>query len=413
MTQLSNIPPFRALVVEDHSFQRDIIVQALRLSGASEVREAVNGFDAISVMEDAGQAFDILICDLNMPGMDGLEFLRHMAERRCATSVILASGLNPSIIRTAEVMARTYGVRLLGAVEKPITRSKLLPLLLRHMGQQLVVSHPYAESMTVADIRVGMARHQFEPFFQPKINMRKGTLAGVEALMRWRHPDLGIIPPSAFIPAMELHGLITDATHRLLEYALDVHKGWQRLGQSIPIAINVAVESLADTQLPEHFGAMVHGAGLDPEVVTIEVTETSAMTDLGHSLETLARLRMKGFGLSIDDYGTGFSSMQQLARIPFNELKIDQAFVTHSGSQPVLHALLESSVGIGRRLGLKTVAEGVESEEDWEAVAQCGCDVAQGFFAARPMPAHEMLDWYDGWRGVYNARPQLGPAKLM
>ena len=139
--------------------------------------------------------------------------------------------------------------------------------------------------------------------------------------------------------------------------------------------------------------------GLRAESFTIEVTETVAMTDLGHSLETLARLRMKGFGLSIDDYGTGFSSMQQLTRVPVSELKIDQVFVTGSAKQDVLQALLGTSVTMAKRLKLRSVAEGVESEQDWQTVARLGCDVAQGFFIGRPMPYDELIGWYNTWMG--------------
>jgi EAL domain-containing protein (putative c-di-GMP-specific phosphodiesterase class I) len=167
----------------------------------------------------------------------------------------------------------------------------------------------------------------------------------------------------------------------------------------VPIAINVSVESLGDTDLPDQLAQRVAEAGLDPSWVTIEVTESTAMTDFGLSLETLARLRMKGFGLSIDDYGTGFSSMQQLARIPFTELKIDQVFVTGASRQPILRTLFETSLTLARRLGLKSVAEGIESDADWDLAAGAGCEVAQGYHIARPMPAEDLLGWYQGWRG--------------
>lgn len=146
---------------------------------------------------------------------------------------------------------------------------------------------------------------------------------------------------------------------------------------------------------------MVTKAGLTPESFTIEVTETVSMTDLGHSLETLARLRMKGFGLSIDDYGTGFSSMQQLTRVPFSELKIDQVFVTGAAKQEVLQALLGTSVTMAKRLKLRSVAEGVETEQDWQTVAKLGCDVAQGYFIGKPMPRDELGPWYREWMGLH------------
>jgi EAL domain-containing protein (putative c-di-GMP-specific phosphodiesterase class I)/FixJ family two-component response regulator len=397
ITALSHIPPFRALVIEDHDFQRSIAAQVLKLCGAIGVGEAANGAAAIAAIDKAADPFDVLVCDLNMPDMDGLEFLRHMGKRHCSSSVIIVSGLDEAITRSAEAMGQIYGVRLLGAMEKPITRSKLVPLLLRHFGQQRMPSHSQTEPIPIAEIEKGLEEHQFVPFFQPKIDMRQRRLAGVEALMRWHHPERGVLTPDAFIAIMEKNGLITRGTYEILDSALASCRYWDGYGHTVPLAINVSVESLSDTSLPEQLEARVQAVNLAPELVTVEVTESTAMTDLGHCLETLARLRMKGFGLSIDDYGTGFSSMQQLTRIPFSELKIDQTFVTGSARQPLLRALLESSVNMGRRLGLKTVAEGVESDEDWDVVERAGCDVAQGYFIAKPMPAAELLTWYEGW----------------
>ena len=163
------------------------------------------------------------------------------------------------------------------------------------------------------------------------------------------------------------------------------------------------MDSLVDTSLPDKLARMVTDAGLHPESFTVEVTETVAMTDLGHSLETLARLRMKGFGLSIDDYGTGFSSMQQLTRVPFNKLKIDQVFVTGSSRQDVLQALLGTSVTMAKSLKLKSVAEGVETEQDWQTVARLGCDIAQGYFIGMPMPPEDLVGWHEDWVGLHRS----------
>lgn len=400
--QKSEVPPFRAMILEDHDFQRRIGKQVLKVCGATDIVEAANGADAIALLEN-GNAVDILVCDLNMPGMDGLEFLRHIGHRKSASSVILASGMEASIIRAAETMARSYGVSTLGVIEKPLSESKLLPLILRHFGQSLIGPKAKLDPMPLEEIESGIAKRQFEPFFQPKVYMRNCKLAGVEALTRWRHPERGLIPPGAFIPVMEAHDLISDITFVLIERALACGARWKEQGLETPIAVNLSVNSLSDTSLPDKMSAMVAAAGLTPEALVVEVTETVAMTDLGHSLETLARLRMKGFGLSIDDYGTGFSSMQQLTRVPFSELKIDQMFVTGAGKQDVLQALLGTSVTMAKQLRLKSVAEGVETIQDWETAAGLGCDVAQGYFIGKPMPADQIIPWYSEWMGVSTA----------
>ncbi len=293
--------------------------------------------------------------------------------------------------------------RIVGAVEKPLSEGKLLPLILRHFGQSLIPPRPQTKSMPVGEIREAILEGQFEPFFQPKVFMHNCKLAGVEALMRWRHPKLGIIQPGAFIPVMEANGLISEVTFTLVEKALADCAEWHKQGLDTSVAFNLSVDSLRDTTLPDKLSRMAAAAGLHPESFTIEVTETVAMTDLGHSLETLARLRMKGFGLSIDDYGTGFSSMQQLTRVPFSELKIDQIFVTGAAKQDVLQALLGTSVTMAQRLKLRSVAEGVETEQDWQVVARLGCDVAQGYFIGKPMPANELVTWYNTWMGTHES----------
>ena len=399
MDQLS-VPLFSALILEDHDFQRKIGAQVLRHCGAADVHEAGDGVSALDLIKEIPQDIDVLLCDLKMPGMDGLAFLRHLAEQGCTSSVILASALDPSIIRAAEIMAKSYGIRIVGVVDKPLSRAKLMPLLLRHFSQQLGRPRQRVEPMPLEEIAEGVRHSQFLPFFQPKVDLRSGTLVGVESLMRWRHPERGWIMPAAFIPVMEANGLIADVTFKLIEQSLAWCRRWHEAGLDVPIAINVSVESLRDTGLPDRLESLIAAAGLKPNAMTIEVTETVAMTDIGHSLETLARCRMKGFDLSIDDYGTGFSSMQQLTRLPLSELKIDQTFVTGAADEPVLQALIETSVTMAKRLGLKTVAEGIETSDDWDVIARLGCECAQGYFIAKPMAGEHLVDWYTSWLGV-------------
>jgi EAL domain-containing protein (putative c-di-GMP-specific phosphodiesterase class I) len=399
MGETTAIPSFRALLLEDHDFQRRIGVDMLTACGAAEVLQAADGQSALDIIKASDQPIDLLVCDLNLPRMDGLEVLRHLGERRCTMSVIVASSHDVSILRAAEIMAKSYGIRIIGAVEKPLTRAKLMPMVLRHFSQTLAKPRPPTELMPLDEVASGIDRRQFLAHFQPKIDIRSGTMVGVEALMRWHHPERGLIPPVAFIPVMEAHGLISPATFMMIETALAEANRWREAGLDVPVAINVSVDSLTDTKLPDRLVALTRQAGLTPGCLTIEVTETVAMTDLGHSLETLARCRMKGFELSIDDYGTGFASMQQLTRLPLSELKIDQSFVTGATGTIILEALIETSVAMARRLDLKTVAEGIESIDDWQLVSRLGCDIAQGYFIAKPMPGDQVPRWYAQWLG--------------
>lgn len=399
MGESTAIPSFRALLLEDHDFQRRIGTDMLTACGAAEVLQAADGQSALDLIKASDQPIDLLVCDLNLPRMDGLEVLRHLGERHCAISVIVASSHDASILRAAEIMAKSYGIRIIGAVEKPLTRAKLMPMVLRHFSQSLAKPRLPTPLMPPDEVASGLDRRQFLPYFQPKIDIRSGMMVGVEALMRWQHPDRGLIPPVAFIPVMEAHGLISQATFMMIETVLAESNCWREAGLDVPVAINVSVDSLSDTKLPDRLVALVKQVGSTPDHLTIEVTETVAMTDLGHSLETLARCRMKGFELSIDDYGTGFASMQQLTRLPLSELKIDQSFVTGATGTIILEALIETSVAMARRLNLKTVAEGIESIDDWQLVSRLGCDIAQGYFIAKPMPGDHLPRWYAQWLG--------------
>jgi EAL domain-containing protein (putative c-di-GMP-specific phosphodiesterase class I) len=186
----------------------------------------------------------------------------------------------------------------------------------------------------------------------------------------------------------------------MLDGAIRQCRAWRDAGLDVPVAINLSATSLADTGLADRIADLAARHAVDAKAITLEVTESAAMTDVVRSLDTLTRLRIKGFGLAIDDYGTGFSSMQQLGRIPFTEMKLDQTFVTNAADHPSLEAMLDTSLALARRLELKSVAEGVESARDWELLARLGCDVAQGYLIAQPMPGAALAAWYAAWRGT-------------
>ena len=395
--QQNTAAPFRALVLEDHDAERQLATTILVACGATEVFEASDGLDALALMHDMTEPVDLFVCDVNMPGMDGIEFLRQLGDRSEGSSVIIVSGVDPTIIRTVVMMAQNYGVRIIGAIEKPLTRAKLQPLLSRFSRQRRGAERRMPDFLTVSEIRRALNAREFVPYFQPQIDMRDRSVVGVEALIRWLHPEHGMLMPGMFIPVMEESGLITPVTDALLGRIIENWVQWRAQGQEVAVSLNVSARSLLDKDLPDRFIRIVGKAQFRPKDLTIEVTETAAMTNLGRSLETLARLRMKGFRLSLDDYGTGFSSMQQLMRVPLNELKIDREFVTGATEDPLLEILLDTGINLARRLKLRSFAEGVETESDWEHVAKVGCDVAQGYYIARPMAGEAFADWHRQW----------------
>jgi len=387
------------LVVEDHEFQRAVIVEMLEDIGAQVVYEASDGASAIEVIREMGQPFDVIVTDIDMPGMDGMAFIRRLGENRARASMIITSALDRSLLDTVETMSAAYGMRLLGTVAKPPTPERFAELVSLHWK-----ARPDPERATkndgpfnIDEIVAGLQDEQFEAYYQPKIELRTGRVKGAEALARWRRPGSGVILPYAFIGPLENSDHIADLTWTMLAQSARDCRRWRDAGLDINVSVNLSVKLLSDPAIAEAITWQVENQGLEARQMILEITETAAMSSVGHVLENLIRLRMKGFGLSIDDYGTGYSSMQQLTRIPFTELKIDQSFVKHAAHQESSRMILESSLEMARKLRIASVAEGAETSEDWNLLRECGCDLAQGFYVAEPMPAAQFPDWVRGW----------------
>ena len=385
------------LVAEDHDFQRQMLAHMLVRLGAQHIIEAADGRAAFEMMQVLTQPVDIIICDLDMPGMDGMEFIRLIGEAGIPVSVILSSSHERSLIASVGTMTKAYGINLLGAIEKPVTAKKLETLIKLYQPLVTTAPRPARVVFSEAEISEALAAGQFEPFFQPKVDLATANVTGAEALAYWRHPVHGIVSPYAFVPALEASGRIDELTWIMLKKAAAACRDWRKGGLDLIVSVNLSLDSLTSVGLADRITELVRVQRLEPRQMILEVTETVAMTHLAHALENLARLRIKGFGLSIDDYGTGYSSMQHLMHIPFTELKIDQSFVVRAIEKDSCRVFLESSLDIARKLGLKAVAEGVETRAVWDLLRKLGCDVAQGYFISRPMEAAQILDWAAEW----------------
>jgi EAL domain-containing protein (putative c-di-GMP-specific phosphodiesterase class I)/FixJ family two-component response regulator len=392
-----NIGEIAFLVAEDNEFQRTVVVRLLERLGARKVHQAADGQSALAIVEDPACLVNIVISDLDMPGMDGMEFIRRLGQIKANVAVILASSLDRELLRSIETMTEAYGVELLGVIEKPLTPGKLDPLIGAYLPASAAARAGPAAVHGLEEIRDALHDAQFEPFFQPKVDFATRQIVGAEALARWRHPEQGILAPYTFIPQMEESGLVDDLTWLMVSQAAASCNAWRSAGLQATVSVNLSLKSLGDTRLAERITELVRTQALAPKYMVLEITESAATTDLGKALENLARLRMKGFELSIDDYGTGYSSMQQLTRIAFTELKIDKSFVAGAGSKKSTKALLESSLEIARRFKLRAVAEGVETQDDWNLLRELSCDLAQGYLLAKPMEGEAFLPWAISW----------------
>ncbi len=380
------------LIVEDHGFQRWLLENMLRSLGAGAIEVAIDGRAALAVLARDPDAVDVVVTDLDMPGMDGMEFIRHLGESGSRVSLIVSSSLDRALIASVETMAAAYGVRLLGAVDKPVTAAKFAEVIGRH-GLALHEAPAAGPGPTLQEIEQGLRAGQFEAFFQPKVQLGTRRTVGAEALARWRHPERGIVGPNEFIGALETSGAIDRFTEVILKRALAACRRWQAAGLQASVSVNFSLRSAGDVSLADWLMQLVQFEGLEPRDVVLELTESAQPAHLGKALENLSRLRMRGFGLSIDDYGMGYSSMQQLTRIAFTELKIDRGFVRNATVRQSERAMLESSLEMAAKLGITAVAEGVETAAEWDLLREMGCHAAQGYYIAAPMPAAEFLDW--------------------
>lgn len=382
------------LVVDDDDVLRLATKNMLRVFGAENIIEASNGSKALELLQAGGAGrVDIVLCDLNMPEMDGMEFLRHLGAAHSNVSVAVISSHDSSLLSAVEKMAAAYGIYLLGAVQKPITWDHLSKLVGKHHFKKQQAPRPKLTlpEFSLHEIVQGIVARQFEPFYQPKVDFRTGHIIGAEALARWAHPRHGIIPPYAFIELLEKNHRIDDLTFLILEKAFAGCRALHDHGRTITVSVNVSLQSLSADCLADKITQAAHTAGIKPHHIILEITESAAMTDTAHSLENLARLKMRGFGLSVDDYGTGFSNIQQVTRIAFDELKIDQSFIRGCADQKELRVVAKSSVELAHKLNMKCTAEGVETRREWDILKEMGCDVAQGYFIAKPMNLHDFL----------------------
>jgi EAL domain-containing protein (putative c-di-GMP-specific phosphodiesterase class I) len=243
------------------------------------------------------------------------------------------------------------------------------------------------------ELRRAISDDELVLHYQPKIDLRTNEVSGVEALVRWRHPIRGLLAPMEFVPLAEHTSLMRPLTLWVLERALAQCRAWLQEGIEMRVAVNLAVPSLLDAQLADDVGRLLAKHTVPANLLELEITESSIMTDPKRAIAKLDELSAMGVRLAIDDFGTGYSSLSYLRRLPVDELKIDKSFVMNMESSPDDAVIVRSTIDLGRNLGLAVVAEGVESEDALAQLRALGCDEAQGFLMSRPVPAEALTAW--------------------
>jgi len=382
----------RVLVVDDQEHVRRWERTVLTSMGIHDIDEASDGAEAIAAVTRPGVWYDVVLCDLRMPHADGLETLRAFAQLRIESGIAIVSGEDDRVIETSALLTEAHGLRMLGSITKPMTAEKLTAVF--EKLEESFALHQRVNLAPAEDLERAFAQSELRLMYQPKVSLRSDQMIGVEALVRWQHPTYGLFPPAAFVPiiegSMELSGRLAEFT---LREAIACAGRARAAGRDIPVAINLSRRTCDRLDLPEFIEHLAKASRVPSESITLEITETAVAHDAVRMLEVATRLRLKGFKLSIDDFGTGESGLSQLKRLPFTELKIDREFVDGCSRSTTQRSVVQASVSLARHLNMTAVGEGVQYRADWNTLLELGCDAVQGFYVATPMTEAQLMEW--------------------
>lgn len=375
---------YKVLVLDDHALQCLQLKDLLEEAGFGRVDTLESAPQALARIRDEG--YHLVLMDVSMPGMDGAQFIHELARLNLRPILAIATAYSRRMANSIGLMAKENGFAMLGSFVKPVTREQIATLADR-LGRRApdAGQAPHDEASEAASLLdrqsvvVALRDGSIQAWFQPKKSLVSGAIVGAEALVRWQHRGLGLMMPGSFLRTLREYGLDHELLMRMLEDSLIACRAWRRLGHRIPVSVNLPVSLLDRPQLPDELYEQVTHSGIPPEDVTFELLEDDMTVAPGNYYMGASRLRLKGFGLSQDDFGKGYSSMYSLISTPFTELKIDRAFVHGAAGDEVRAAALVSSVQLGRQLGLQVTAEGVETLEDLQFLRRIGCDCVQGF----------------------------------
>lgn len=386
----------RVLILDDDKFMLEFVSHLFRELGVGEVLVAEDGKAGLYVLSAQIDPIDLLLCDVEMPGMDGIEFLRNIADQKYTGKIVLFSGVDADLLKAIERLAIVRGLDVIGILSKPVTIESLTVVLKKLFLPVSRIIYPSTQLKHVFDaeeVKRALVADQIKIFFQPKISASSRRVTSVECLARLHHPKYGDVSPDNFISIVEQNGLINDFTRTVLKKSVQQLDVWLQQGLDLKISVNVSMENLDRFNLPEIYQEAVQNSNVPIDRVILEITEGKLGKDFAQSLDILTRIRLKGFGLSIDDFGTGYASMETLKYMPFTELKIDRIFAHNATKDSATRVILESSIKLGKAFGLNVVVEGIETAADCELVARLGCDEIQGYFIGKPMPAIEFAEW--------------------
>lgn len=377
----------RMLVIDDEEDICDLIAEIAMRHGL-DVKTISNPENVAALLVEFKPG--LIMLDLMMPGIDGVEMLRLLAEHVKDAKLCLISGSDTRVLNSARRLGSAHGLDVVAALEKPLS----IPTL-NNLFEQVTAGNKNAEGATIAQ---AIAAGQFILHYQPVIEMATHRVKGAEALIRWAHPSQGLMLPDKFLEQVVNDGLMQAMTDVVLQTSIIQASKWRQVGENLTLSVNVTASTLLDLTLPDRIASLCAQHGVAAEQLVLEVTETEAMRDVTRTMDVLLRMRIRNIGVSIDDFGTGHSSLRELQRMPFSEMKIDRSFVTDMAKNKDCAVIVQSIIDLAHNLGLKVIAEGVEDINVWNLLLEKGCDYAQGFYAGRPMPSTEFDVWLKNWR---------------
>lgn len=382
------MPGQHLLVIDDQRLDRAIATHAATRTGF-DVTSTANIAETRALLK-SGARFDFVILDLSLGSEDGLEVLPILHEFNPEAVVVFASGFDGRVLASSERLAATLGLPVAGVLRKPI-----LPLALQRLLEQ--APHTMTRDLSVAtkitpdQVAKAIGDGEVQPWFQPKASLAIGSIVGAEALARWTRPDASVVPSSMFVPLVEQNGLAGMFTDAMLDLALKACARWRVQRPDCKLALNISPLLLDDARFTDRVDATLQRNRVPPGALILEITEGLGIPETPRAIEILTRLRIRGINLSVDDFGAGHSSLLSLVRMPFNEMKIDQAFVRESTSNRDSRKVVRAAASLGRELGLNVVAEGVETEAIAQLVRDAGCHVGQGWLYGEAVPADRFI----------------------
>ena len=384
----------RILVIDDESDVGEFVSAAAQSMGL----ECTATTDAKTFLDTLTPDTTLILLDLMMPEMDGVELLRVLAERKCKAGIVLMSGVGKRTLESAGQLTQALGLSIVGHLQKPFRLTELEAVLEKHAKPEAAPVPKQAPEIVIQkeELLQAIEHGEFVVYYQPQIDIASGRVVGLEALARWKNPVRGLIFPDNFIGRLEELGLIDELGWIIVERGLSEVSQFANDDGKVPnLSLNESVHSLHDLSFPDRLVALIEKHGVSAANVTIEITESGLIKELANTLDILTRLRMKGVKLSIDDFGTGFAMMQQLKNIPATELKIDKSFVQEMSGNDRNSIMVQKTIELGHELGMLVMAEGVETQEQFDLLRGYGCDGAQGYLFSRPIPAGAMVSWLE------------------